>query len=170
MDAKWNGKSMARGVKYLGHFTWSIILGDFYFNQVQFKLTTCTLTWLHYISYFILCTLNMVKGRSKVHASHASSTQFYFSYDFHQVNVHSFIHFIHSFQYIYCIYGMAWGWKGLTFLLIPFPAILCVCVCVCSAVLNFNSFRCTRNVFDLCHCILFSFLPLGKFLYILLLF
>ncbi len=44
----------SRGVKYLSNFTWllylSIILGDFYFIQVQFKLTTCTctFTWLHF--------------------------------------------------------------------------------------------------------------------------
>ncbi len=81
-----------RGVKYSSHFTWllylSINLGDFYFIQVQFKLTTCTFTWLHFWRknstfyslqfyfnvkstlhfYFILCTLNMVNGISKVHA------------------------------------------------------------------------------------------------------
>ncbi len=42
----------SRGVKYLSNFTWllylSIILGDFYFIQVQFKLYTCTFTWLHF--------------------------------------------------------------------------------------------------------------------------
>ncbi len=85
-----NGRAQHQRCKIL--FTWllylSIILGDFYFIQVQFKLTTCTFTWLHFWRknstfyslqfyfnvkstlhfYFILCTLNMVNGISKVHA------------------------------------------------------------------------------------------------------
>ncbi len=109
----------------MSNFTWllnyfdtwlSIILRDLYFFQVQFKLTICTFTWLHFwrknstfyslqfyfISkstlnfYFILCTLNMVNGSSNVCDWHENQwslfscikhTHFYFSYDFHQVNV-----------------------------------------------------------------------------------
>ncbi len=42
----------ARGVKYLSNFTWllylSIILGDLFSIQGQFKWTTCTFTLLHF--------------------------------------------------------------------------------------------------------------------------
>ncbi len=38
---------------------------------------------------------------------------------------------------------------------------LCVCVCCVS-----ESSRCTTYVFELCHCILFRFLPLTKLLYV----
>ncbi len=110
---------LLRGVKYLSNFTWllylSIIFGDLYFIQVQFKLVTCTFTWLHFWRqnstfysqcyfilkstlhfYLILCTINMVNRISNVCAwqenqwllfLHIKHTHFYFSYDFHQVNV-----------------------------------------------------------------------------------
>ncbi len=84
--------TLCRSVKYLSNFTWllylSIILGDLYFIQVQFKLVTCTFTWLHFwrkkrtfyslqfnlilkcklYLYLILCTVNMVNGSSNVRA------------------------------------------------------------------------------------------------------
>ncbi len=53
-------KKKSWGVKYLSNFTWllylSMVFGDFYFIQEQFKLTSCTFTWLHFWRKKILFT------------------------------------------------------------------------------------------------------------------
>ncbi len=104
-----------RGIKYLSNFTWLLFLILFWGIFTLFKYNLNWLLLLDYISegkkyfllltilfqlkstlhlYFILSTLNMVNGSSNMpdvrtndHWFHASSTQFHFRYDFHQVNV-----------------------------------------------------------------------------------
>ncbi len=58
------------------------------------------------------------------------------------------------------LYIYIWDGMRVKFHFNPFS-----CNFVCSAMLNFY-YRCTKYVFDLCHCILFRFLPLTKLLYV----